>query len=157
MAKPAKKKFELLVEINDVKSAQSAARQGTWACVMIVIFTAVITFTFQSLQGTANLPVFDPIITAISIMIYSGLAVMIYRMSRVASIAALILYLLDRIAIFTYQAEQGRPIATTNWFVPLLFILAFSNSIRGTFAYHRFRKERQEAIQSEELIDQSKS
>jgi hypothetical protein len=157
MAKPAKKKFELLVEINDIKSAQSAARQGTGACVIIIAFTAVMMFVLQASQGTAAFPVLDPIITAISIMIYAGLAVMIYRMSRAASIAALMMYLLDRIAIFIYQAEQSRPIAATNWFVLLLFILAFTNSIRGTFAYHRFRKERQEAIQSEELVDQSKS
>ncbi len=146
MSKPAKKKFDLFPEINDLKSAQDCARQGTTACVLVIIATTAILLISQASPGSP-LPE-NTTLVAIELMIYAGLAVMIYRKSRVASVAALSLYLIDRAAIVIHQIGQGIPINGGSWFVPLLFISIFINSIRGTFAYHRLRQERQEEIQS---------
>jgi hypothetical protein len=59
----------------------------------------------------------------------------IYWMSRVAAIAGLGLYILEQVAsVATTDSKHGFGAIT------IIIILAFVNSVRGTFAYHRLRK-----------------
>jgi hypothetical protein len=145
MAKPQKKNNFWLPEIHDLASAQSAAHQGVWVCVLII----VVSWIFSVVFATANMtPNYQPLILAS--IAYGFIGMMIYRMSRLAAIAGLVLYLIDRIAVI---AQTGG--GTGNVSMMVLFIFAFANSIRGTFAYHRMKHDRQmELSQSEvELVE----
>jgi uncharacterized membrane protein len=68
--------------------------------------------------------------------IYVAIARYIYKMSRIAAIAGLALYSLDRIYLLmlTDFSTSAMPIS-------IIVILMFVNSIRGTFAYHRLCKQ----------------
>ncbi len=60
----------------------------------------------------------------------------IYRMSRVAAVAGLVGYSLEKIYM---QATLGSKVGS-GLFVAVIIILAFINAVRGTFAYHRMKR-----------------
>ncbi|MDX2239533.1 MAG: hypothetical protein NW224_02510 [Leptolyngbyaceae cyanobacterium bins.302] len=134
-----------LPTISDLKSAQSAARQGTAVCILIIVFSLVVAGISSSTTGT---PPSQWLIAAL--LIYGVIAVMIYRMSRVAAIAGLVLYMGDRLVLF---AQQGISVSAA---IAILFVFAFINAIRGTFAYHRLRQERSEALQEPDMTSNLK-
>jgi hypothetical protein len=74
-------------------------------------------------------------------LIYGLIAYLTYKMSRVAAVLGLVIYLGDRLVLI---ARSG---ANANFTLAIFFIFAFINSIRGTFAYHRLRHLRAEAIE----------
>ncbi len=131
-----KKDSFLLPTITDLKSAQSLAQQGTTVCVLIIVLSSVVAAISTSIDGVSPSQWFVGMM-----LIYGLIAFMIYRMSRWAAIAGLVLYLGDRTALLV---QQGISI---NVIVSILFVFAFINSIRGTFAYHRFRCQRSQALQ----------
>ncbi|HEY9609785.1 hypothetical protein [Allocoleopsis sp.] len=114
----------LLPDLTDIESARSAARQGTAVCVLIIIFSLVI----ATLSGVTQSSAF-----AATVALYGLVAFLIYRMSRIGSVMGLIIYLIDRLMIVAKTGISG------NLVITILFIFAFINSVRGTFAYHRFR------------------
>jgi hypothetical protein len=80
------------------------------------------------------------------LLVYGTLAVMIYKMSRVAAVIASLLYFGDCLLVLSQQGISA------GIFVRILILFGFTNSIQGTFAYHRFREQRQETIQEEAEI-----
>jgi hypothetical protein len=66
----------------------------------------------------------------------------IYRMSRVAAIAGLIFYIAERIAM---HIILGRSYVSAI-FVTALFLFAFINAVRGTFAYHRLQNAEKSSL-----------
>lgn len=58
----------------------------------------------------------------------------IYKISRTAAIFGLIIYILEQIDYWLSYGSQ-------NWLMVCFLILAFINSIRGTFLYYQYRKE----------------
>lgn len=136
MPDKSKKNSFWLPTITDLKSAQDAARQGTAVCVLIIIFSLVIVAISTATVGGTPSQGF------IAMMIAYGLiAFLIYRMSRVAAILGLMIYLGERLVLLAKYGMSG------NFILTIFFIFAFINSIRGTFAYHRFRRQRTGAIQ----------
>ena len=91
---------------------------------------AGITFLFVILR-------FLPASALIDTVLYAGFGFGIGRKSRTCSIFALILYLGGQ--IFAYLTGRG------SWNVVLVLIITFLfvNSVRGTFAYHRFLRKDQ--------------
>jgi lysylphosphatidylglycerol synthetase-like protein (DUF2156 family) len=143
MSNQSRRESFLLPTIADLKSAQAAGRQGTVMCVLIMVMTTVVTvmaavapLTPGQEAGTTEMIIGAMIV----LVIYGTFAVMIYKMSRVAAILALLVYVGDRLFMIAQQGVSGQSV------VAILVVFAFINSIRGTFAYHRFRHQRQEAI-----------
>jgi hypothetical protein len=121
--------------ITDLKSAQDAARQGTATCALIMTFSTVLVVVATA-TGSGGLSQ----LFIVMMLIYGLIAFLIYKMSRVAAIFGLLLYLGDRIVLIAQSGLSG------NFVLTIFFVLAFINSIRGTFAYHRFRRLRAEDI-----------
>jgi lysylphosphatidylglycerol synthetase-like protein (DUF2156 family) len=145
MSNQSRRESFLLPTIADLKSAQAAGRQGTVMCVLIVMTTvmaALAPLTPGQEAGTTEMIIG----TMIVLVIYATFAVMIYKMSRVAAILALLVYVGDRLFMIAQQGVSGQSV------VAILVVFAFINSIRGTFAYHRFRHQRQEAIQEPDRL-----
>ncbi len=115
-------------KVIDLKTAKLANRQGVWAA----SFVAVVTAVFSAL-GAAGIQLFEFTFGAWSLIdacIFGVLSFGIYKMSRIASVAGLGLYLIERADIWITYGPKNLIIAG-------LLVLMFINSIRGTFAYHR--------------------
>jgi hypothetical protein len=136
MSNKSKKANPWLVEINDLQSARSAAHQGVGVCAAIII----VSWIFIVILAATGAPVnYQPLI--VMSIVYGLIGMMIYRMSRLAAIGGLLLYLLERVVMMAQTGAGGGNIALI-----IIFAFAFVNSIRGTFAYHRMRSDRQTEI-----------
>lgn len=117
--------------------ARKVANQGFWAA----IFVAGITVVFATIASTLG-PIEDVPIDAFAFIdagIFVAISLGIRKCSRVAAVAALALYWLNRIYLWSvvgFEASQ----ASGLWMAVLLTI-SFINGIRGTFAYHRLSKQ----------------
>jgi hypothetical protein len=141
MSNQSRRKNSLLPQITDLESAQAAGRQGTVASVVVIIMTTVAAIiTHLMPPDTKSVLMVTPAGAIITCVIYGTLAVMIYRMSCVAAVLALLVYLVDRVFLI---AQQGNSIGYAS---AIVIIFALINSVRGTFAYHRFHQQRQESI-----------
>jgi hypothetical protein len=68
--------------------------------------------------------------------LFAVLGLLIRRMSRVAATSALVLYLLERV----YAAYVGGW-TTTAGVVGAMLFTAFTSGVRGTIAYHRYKRQ----------------
>jgi hypothetical protein len=122
-----------LPQIATLSEAQKVGRQGTWAACFVAGLTALV--AVASLSGI--LPADFPIKgwALVDAALFGVIAWGIYRMSRVAAVAGLAVYILERIYMQSaLGAKAGSGIVVT-----ILIILAFINAVRGTFAYHRMK------------------
>jgi hypothetical protein len=111
--------------VKQLADARAAAYQGAFACAGIIVFT-VILFAVGSVQG--NDWIWDA-------AIFAALGFGIYKFSRFAAVAALLLYWLERALIFSQQGEKA--MSGFAGYLIIIFTFAFINGIRGTFAYRR--------------------
>jgi len=129
-AKAGNKGF--LVSIQDEGSARQAARQGMWAAFFCSGATTLAVFLNHSgkllMAGISDWSLIDALVFA---LLGGGMA----YLSRAAAIAALGLYLIERVFIFSQNGGAGAPIV-----VIIGVVFCFVNAIRGTFAFHNFRE-----------------
>lgn len=128
-----KKNFGLLPRIESLSDAQEVGRQGTWtAC-----FVAGMTALFALVSMFAPLPLGFPVSgwSLIDAVIMGIIAWGIHRLSRIAALAGLIYYIIGQVYMFSASAGKYKVS-----FITILITLAFVNSVRGTFAYHRLQK-----------------
>jgi hypothetical protein len=119
-------------EINDTASAKKAAMQGCWSSLIIAVITGAIAIAAH--YGYAFILGID-IYALIDAALFLIIAVGIWKMSRVAAIAGLILFIIERgLSI----AEGG---GTSNVIILIFFLLMFINGIRGTFKYHQLQRK----------------
>lgn len=122
-------------EINSVATARRAARQGMIASLFVAgVTTAFAIASTQNVLPSEMDEVFNPMLF-VDALLYGAIAWGIQRMSRIAAIAGLTLYLLSRILL---QAS-GVPTNLLGLALATLISVAFINAIRGTFAFHRFK------------------
>ena len=112
-------------EVADLDSARSASRQGMWAALFVAVVTAAVA-AFKAF-GLSTSAFFDA-------AVFFGIAWGIYRVSRVAAAAGLLLYVLERVVTFAQSHETGGILA-------IFLLLAFGNGARGAFAYRRLLKQ----------------
>ena len=115
--------------IYDEQSARSAVRQGMWAAFLIAGATALVAYLAAS--GVSLVPGMTSA-AWVDAAIFAALGVGFMRMSRVAAVGALILYVVERVWAMKYTGFS--PIA-----IPM--IACFAQSVRGTFAYHKYRRQ----------------
>jgi hypothetical protein len=113
--------------VDTMDAAKEAAKQGAFTAAIVSGITAI--FAILSLFGVGD--------TSISALTDAGLFALIafgiYRMSRVAAVVGLLLYLWGQLS---QLLDTGR----TNWFLVFLFTLMFIGGIRGAFAYHKLKE-----------------
>ena len=141
MAVSYKKQNFFLPTITDKKSAQDAGRQGTAVCVLIIVSNSVLTAISAPTGGATPSQEF-----IVMMLVYGLIAFLIYKMSRVAAILGLVIYVIEQLVVLAKYGVSGHVV------VAILFVFAFINSIRGTFAYHRFRRLRAEAIEQSNIL-----
>lgn len=109
-------------EITDEISARKAAMQGVIAAGFVAIVTAIL--SIGGWFGTKPS-------TLIDALIFAGLSFGIRKMSRMASVLGLILYIIERIMAMSHDINSGGAVMTG------FLILMFIQAIRGTFYYHK--------------------
>ncbi|HIK41288.1 hypothetical protein [Thermoleptolyngbya sp. M55_K2018_002] len=127
-------------EIDSIATARRVARQGVIASLVLAGVTTA--FAIAATQNT--LPselleldeVFNPLLF-VDALIYGAIAWGIHRMSRIAAIAGLSIYLLSRVLLHL----SGMPTNLFGMAIVTLISVAFINAIRSTFAYHRFQRQ----------------
>ena len=119
---------KLWPEINDLKTASQCILHGVWVGLFVGTLTLIfILLTFWNINPLSyNQNSFLDVA-----LLYISSFFIWYFKSRVASILGLIIYLTEAIVSMA-QFQHFSPLV-------LVFILAYANSIRGTFAYHRFK------------------
>lgn len=113
----------------DTTTAQNASKQGLWASAFCAGATIVFVVLAQLGAQMFNFDMWALLDAFLFVVIGWG----IYKMNRIAAIAGLILYILERISMWSEHGAKNPAIAI---FITLMFI----NSIRGTFAYHKINK-----------------
>ena len=119
----------LIPPITDLESAANAAKQGIWAAGVVAVVTTSIALialaTGTSVMGVDGFALIDG--SAFALIAWG-----IHHKSRVPAVSGLLLYLLELLAAMA--DGQGFSGGVTMIF----FVSGFGNSIRGTFAYHKF-------------------
>jgi serine/threonine-protein kinase len=121
--------FNFWSKISNIEEAKEYTRSGFVAA----LFCAGVTLALVLLHfaGASLLPGFDAF-ALFDVALFAGFAWGIYRYSRICAILALVLYVGE-------QANNIVNFRTYNAVLAVLFIMFFIKSIRGTFAYHRFK------------------
>jgi len=142
-----KKGNRIFPQVTDLQSAEDAAKQGVWAAGIVAVVTTSIALislaTGTSVIGLDGFAILDGVL-------FGLIAWGIHRKSRVASISGLSLYLLELLsAVAEGEGVRGSIIV-------IFFVMAFGNSIRGTFAYHKFHAQLRSVINLETGLPASK-
>ena len=121
-------------DVSTPEQARSAANGGAIAACIIVVITSGL-----ALYAILKSPVLN--VTAWSFVdafLFAVVGIGIWKLSRVAAVAGLVLYLIEQVALWSSPGPKPTVMA-------VLFILLFVHAIRGTFSYHRLTKAVPEA------------
>ncbi len=127
-------------KIIDVESAKKAANQGMYAS----IFIAGTTLLLLGLSTQGFNPMNLDAYSLIDIMIFVIIGWRIYAMSRTAAILGLAFYILEQIFLIN---DFGFRMSA----VKMIIILAFINSIRGTYAFNVLKNYSTQNIELNEI------
>ncbi|HEY6843774.1 MAG TPA: hypothetical protein VI391_06365 [Thermoanaerobaculia bacterium] len=107
-------------DVSTLDEARKAARQGMWGAIFVAVVTAIVALAADKLGVQASF---------VDAAIFAVLAGGIAMNSRIAAVATLLLYIAETVYRFTVMGPKGLPLT-------VVLMLAFINSVRGTFAYH---------------------
>ena len=112
-----------------LEHAKSASRQGVWAAGFVAAITAIVaTIALVSGSAFAGIDAW----AYLDAVLFAAITFGIYKLSRFAAVAGLVLYVLESLYAMTQLAGPRAGIV-----VRIILTLAFINAVRGTFAYHR--------------------
>jgi hypothetical protein len=116
--------------IIDTASAEYVAKHGFWAALYCAGSTIVLVTlnTFGAQLGN-----FDMNALA-DAFLFAIIGFGIWKMSRTASVAGLALYIIERSYAWATSGLKNPVVAA-------IFTLLFIHSVRGTFSYHKFKKQ----------------
>ena|ERR1700687_5451908 len=116
--------------ISDVASAKKIASQGVWVSLIIAGLTSAL----------AIFKVFGYNYWALGdAFLFTVIAFGIDKMWRSAAVAGLTLYIIEMIFKFIDIYRSGQPTNPGLGYMSIVIIFAYVNSIRGTFAYQKFK------------------
>ncbi|MBD2091286.1 hypothetical protein H6F67_15630 [Microcoleus sp. FACHB-1515] len=132
------RKFQFWWTIDSLKSARQAAEQGMMAAMFVAITTAMFAFVVILFGGLgAGMPQFDARF-GWGIGVFVAIAIGIAHQSRCAAVSGLVLYGTEQLV-----TRLTQPIVSmSDLLIALVIVIAFANSVRGTFAYHQLRRDR---------------
>jgi len=123
------RKNNLWPDTSHLDGATTAARSGLWAACFVAIATTGLALYSEFVRP---LLIFD-IWGLLDSFLFAVIAIGIWRMSRIAAIFGLTLYLGE-------QWYQWTTDGVGNIIIALLLTLMFVNGVRGTVAFHRFNR-----------------
>jgi len=112
-------------DISCSDAARKAAMQGAVAALLVSIVTGLA--AFFGLMGANRGALLDT-------MVFGLISLGIYKMYRAAAIAGLLFFVYERIYALSHIGIQGIGI------IAIIISVCFINAIRGTFAYHRYKR-----------------
>ena len=118
-------------KITDARSARYVAHRAAWFAIVVAGFTAIV--AGLDLFGIPMIPGIDAW-AFLDVALLGAVAAGIWRMSRVAAVAGLVVEVAEH--IFTPNREVGMAYLI----LTVLVVLAFVNALRATFAYHRLQE-----------------
>jgi hypothetical protein len=116
--------------ITDAISAKKASKHGVWACTwcaaatLLFVVLSIFEISLSNFDISASFDAF------LFILIGWG----IFKMNRVAAVAGLVLYILERAYMWSEYGSKNPAIA-------IIVTLMFINSIRGIFLYHKYAQQ----------------
>lgn len=124
--------------IDDIEDAKKAAHIGAGCAFLVAIITAI--FTSLSLRGMKLFPGLNAS-SFVDVGLFLMIGFFIYRYSRIAAVAGLLLYAGEQILMMKTMGFRFS-------LIPLFFTCHFISGVRGTFDYHHMKKsELQEPTQ----------
>jgi hypothetical protein len=120
-------------DVSTLAGACSARMYGVWAA----LFSAVVTAIFATWSLVTAKPVIDFVDASafIDVAIFAAIAFGIYKGSRFAAVAGLVVFLGEKI----YQMAVSS--TGSGIFLAVALTYCYVIAIRGTYALHRFRRE----------------
>lgn len=119
--------------VDTLEAAKSTAKLGGVTAAIVAVVTAIV--AILSLFGVEFASIWALIDAGLFALISFG----IFKMSRIAAVLGLLLYLWGQI---TQMLSTG----SMNYILFLLFTLYLVHGVRGTFAYHKLKKEAPEPV-----------
>ena len=116
-------------EIYDRETAQDVARRGAWVALIVASLTGLLSLLSLALQ-TVILGI--PPAALLDAVIFALVGWRIFKMSRAWAVTGMVLYLAET----AYGFSRGRI-----GVIAVVFLFAFLNAIRGTFAFHRYSQD----------------
>ena len=114
----------------DLRGARRAARGGAFAAIVLSVATTV--FAFLAPNPQASITRLFAVWAPADVVLYAAIAFGIYKTSRLAAVAGLTLYSVERIFVWAVY-DRIAPMM-------LIFLAAFIIAARGIFAYQRLVK-----------------
>jgi len=112
-----------------LEHAKSASRYGVWAAGIVAAITAIVaTIALVSGSAFAGIDAWS----YLDAVLFAAITFGIYKLSRFAAVAGLVLYVLESLYAMAQLAGPRSGIV-----LRIILTLAFINAVRGTFAYHR--------------------
>ncbi len=115
-------------DVSTPDEAREAAKGGATAAWIVAVVTSGFALYAALKEPVLNVTVWSFLDAAL----FAVLGIGIWRLSRLAAIGALALYLVE-------QAFLWASVGPKNPVMALLFIMFFVGGIRGTISYHRLR------------------
>ena len=122
-------------DVTTIESATKATKQGMWAAVCVAVVTAIFA-TVAANSGNIKYGA-DSISpwAFIDSAVFSVVAFGLYKNSRVAAVAGLVVFVFEKLDQITSAGTVG------NIFIAVIIALCFVGAVRGTYALHRIRVE----------------
>ena len=111
----------------DEETARKASRQGVWASAYCAGATIIIVLLNSAGANLFGVDIWSLADAFLFVIIGYG----IYKLNRAASIAGLILYVIERISMWSEYGAKNPVIA-------IFIILMYVNSVRGVFSYRKY-------------------
>ena len=112
-----------------LEHAQSTSRYGMWAAGFVAVVTAIVaTIALVSGSAIAGIDAW----AYLDAVLFAAITFGIYKLSRVAAVAGLVLYVLESLYAMAQLAGPRSGIV-----LRIIITLAFVHAVRGTFAYRR--------------------
>jgi ABC-type antimicrobial peptide transport system permease subunit len=128
---------ERLWGVQTLQSAHKATRTAFWFALVAAVLTA--TFSILAIGGIQTAlaaSIYSPW-SLLDAAVFGAIAIGLYRHSRVAAVAGLVLYVLEIVANYMYVSF---PASVYELAIPLAFTLAFLCGVKGAFSYHRLKR-----------------
>ncbi len=120
-------------DVDDLDSAQDAAHKAAyfaWIAAGLTLLALVLFINPLDIRMFAII-----IATLVEAALYAVSGWQVYKLSRGWAVAGLVLYTLDLLAVLIYIGPS------IYGGIRFVFLIGFINGVRGTFAYHRLRRE----------------
>ncbi len=119
-------------DVGTIENAKGAVKAGLVAAILVATITAA--FATWAVYAGGTVAGFIDAWAFLDAVLFGAVAVGLYKESRVAAVAGLLLYLAGKVnQVISTGQFQGPVLA-------IFFVLFFVSGVRGTFALHRLRQ-----------------